>query len=188
MDKQSINEQRIIGLPDGLERGQFERTDELNHRILDRNEPQYPLPPNFSSRPVLSKYSRFPILDARMPANVNIESNYNYSLETNYTPPLNKIGPPSGFINNVAIETDLFNIGNALQKGAGQHIYVPSSQSDLYKVIVPSAPSVQPHPGLFEKSSFSQSAHPNVCSAPHVGNDMFRNNTRTQLRGCISPI
>ena len=37
MDKQSINEQRITGLPDGFERGQFERTDELNHRILDRN-------------------------------------------------------------------------------------------------------------------------------------------------------
>ena len=74
MDNQSIDEQRIMGLPKGLELKQFERTDELNLRLLERNEPQYPLAPNFTPRPVLTKYSLFPILDARMPCNVDIEA------------------------------------------------------------------------------------------------------------------
>ena len=183
MDNQSIDEQRIMGLPKGLELKQFERTDELNLRLLERNEPQYPLAPNFTPRPVLTKYSLFPILDARMPCNVDIEANYNYSLETNFTPPVGKNAPVSGFINNVNLESDLLNIHHALQKGAGQNVYVPPSNSDMYRVTVPSRPSEQPFPGLFEPSSFSKSAHPNIESSPHVGNMTFHNNTRTQLRG-----
>jgi len=174
---------RTNGLPEYLYRGQFARTDELNYRILDRTKPENPLPPNFSARPVLSKYALFPMLDARMPANVPIKPNYNYSLETNFTPSLMKVGPVSGFINNVNIESELRNQDNALQKGAGQDVYIPSSQSDLYKVTVPSSPSVQPYPGLFEQYNFNQNPHPNVSEMPHVGGDVFRNNTRTQLRG-----
>lgn len=183
MDNQSVNEQRIIGLPDNLELKQFERTDELNLRILERNEPQYPLAPNFTPRPVLTKYSLFPIMDARMPSNIDIEANYNYSLETNFTPSVGKNAPVSGFINNVNVESDLLNIHHALQRGAGQNVYVPPSNSDMYRVTVPSKPCEQPFQGLFESCSFSKSAHPNVDSCPHVGNMTFHNNTRTQLRG-----
>ena len=56
MDNQSVNEQRIIGLPDNLELKQFERTDELNLRILERNEPQYPLAPAMMSRRLTIPY------------------------------------------------------------------------------------------------------------------------------------
>lgn len=179
----SLDETSIYGLPDYLYVGQFARTDELNARILERHESQSPLPPNFTPRPVLSRYARFPIIDARMPSNVPIEPNYNYSLTTNFTPPINRNGPVSGFINKVNTESELRNINHALQKGAGQDVYIPSSQSDLYKVTVPSKPSVQPHPGLFEQQQFSKEAHPNVCAGEHIGKDAFRNNTRTQMRG-----
>jgi hypothetical protein len=60
-------------LPKYLYQGQFDRTDELNNRILERNEPDKPLAPNFSPRPVLTKYSHFPMLDSRMPATVPIK-------------------------------------------------------------------------------------------------------------------
>jgi len=174
---------RINGLPEYLYQGQFSRTDELNCRILERNEPQSALPPNFSPRPVLSKYARFPMLDARMPSSVPITSNFNYSAASNFTPPIMKTGPVSGFINNVNVESELRNQNYALQRGAGQNVYIPSSESDLYKVTVSSKPSIQPYPGLFEQPNFNQSPHPNVCDSDHVGNEMFRNNTRTQLRG-----
>ena len=70
-----------MGLSSCVFYGQNERIDELNTRILARNKPDAPLPPNFDPRPTLTKYSVFPILDARMPATVPILNNYNYSLQ-----------------------------------------------------------------------------------------------------------
>ena len=172
----------IPHLPNYLSYGQNERVDELNARILERDVPDKTLAPNFSPRPVTTKYALFPMLDSRMPSTTPIEHNYNYSITTNFTPPLMKKGPVSGFINHVQTESDLRNQGAALQKGADQGVYVPSSDSDLYKVYVPSKPSVQPHPELFRREQFDQSVHPNVSTAPHVGMDRFHNNTRTQLR------
>ena len=168
-------------LPKYLYRGQHDRTDELNERILERSEPENPLAPNFSPRPVLTRYSRFPMLDARMPANVPINPSYNYSLHKEFTPPVEKIAPVSGFINNVNVESDLRNQNYALHKGNDEVVYVPSSDSDLYKVYIPSAPSKQPHPGLFNRYELSQILHPNVQDSA-VGKERFHNNTRTQLR------
>lgn len=176
-------EARINGLPEYLYRGQYARTDELNARILERNEPESPLPPNFAPRPVLSKYARFPMLDSRTKATVPITPNENYSLTSNFTPPVMKTGPVSGIINNINTESELRNMNYALQKGAGQDVYVPSSDSDLYKVTISSKPSVQPFPGLFTQQQFCQNIHANIADAPHIGGDIFRNNTRTQLRG-----
>lgn len=176
----------IPGLPHYLYYGQFERTDQLNMRIMERDVPDKTLAPNFSPRPVPTKYSLFPMLDARMPATVPIEPNYNYSPAANFTPPVMKTGPVCGFINHINIESDLRNQGVALQKGADRSVYVPASDSDLYKVYVPSRPSEQPYPELFRKDRFDQQVHPNVTGAPQVGIDRFNNNTRTQLRTIIN--
>jgi len=163
--------------------GQQDRVDELNARILDRSVPDQGLAPNFSPRPVLSKYSLFPMLDNRMPTTVPIQPNYGYSLETTFTPPVMRSGPVAGFINKVDTETQLRNQYFALQRGGGQNVYIPSSNSDLYKVTVPSRPSEQPFPGLFETMQFDQSVHPNVAAGQSaIGRDIFHNNTRTQLR------
>lgn len=172
---------KISVLPKYLYQGQFDRTDELNSRILERSQPEHPLPPNFSTRPVLSKYARFPMLDARMPPTIPIEANTNASLEKSFTPSVMNVGPVAGFLSNVSTESILRNQVYALHKGNDEAIYVPSSKSDLYNVVIPSAPSEQPHPELFTYPSFSQAPHPNVVHSS-VGHDRFHNNTRTQLR------
>jgi len=175
----------IPGLVNGVEYGQYDRQCEINSRILSRNQSDKPLPPNFDPRPVLTKYSLFPILDNRPPSSVAIQPNYNYSLETNFTPPVQMRGPVSGFINHVNDESQLRNQYFALQRGADQGVYVPSSRSDLYNVTipVPSAPEAQPYPLLFDEYQPNQYCHPNLTAHPKIGSDTFHNNTRTQLRG-----
>ena len=173
------------GLSNGIYYGQFQCMDEINQRILARDQSDKPLPPNFDPRPVLTKYALFPMLDNRMPATVPIQANYNYSLEKNFTPPLMSVGPVSGFINNVEVESNLRNQFFALQKGAGQNVYIPSSNSDLYKVHVTSSPNqpAQPFPGLFDVPAFQCNPNQaNLAKEPEVGRDIFHNGTRNQLR------
>jgi hypothetical protein len=165
--------------------GQYDRLNEINERVAQRNIPDHDLPPNFDPRPVLTKYALFPMLDNRMPATVPIQSNFDYSLETDFTPTLMKTGPVSGFINRVDTENQLRNQYFALQKGAPQGVYIPSSNSDLYKVSVVSRPSEQPYPLLFSEIPLDQRPHPNIASNPQIGRDVFSNNTRTQLRNTI---
>jgi hypothetical protein len=117
-----------------------------------------------------------------MPSSVPIVGNYDYSCKTNFTPPVQSVGPVSGFINNVDIENTLRNQYFGLQRGAGQNIYIPSSDSDLYKVVIPSRPSVQLFPGLFQEPTFDQTMHANLEKNTAIGSDIFNNNTRTQLR------
>jgi len=176
--------QKIFGLPKHLYQGQQDRTDELNYRLLERDVSDKPLAPNFSPRPVLSRYTRFPMIDAHKPANIPIKSNYNYSLSDNFTPPVMKTGPVNGFINNVQDESILRNQIYPLSKNDDNE-YVPSSNSDLYKVEIPSKMSVQPYPGLFNSSNFSQELHPNVRDQSSIGMNTFHNNTRTQLRTVV---
>jgi hypothetical protein len=69
----------------------------------------------------------------------------------------------------------------ALQKGADQAIYVPSSSSDLYGFLAVGRKEQQTHPILFETPSFDNI--PNANLHPSIGSDRFLNHTRTQLRG-----
>jgi hypothetical protein len=177
----TMDEEQIHGLPQYLYVGQFGRTDELNQRILDRTVSDKPLAPNFSQRPTMSKYALYPMFERSSSSSVPIEENYNHSLEKNFSPPVAAVGPVSGFINNVDQESELRNQYHALQKGAGQDVYIPSSNSDLYKVSVVSRPSEQPYPGLFETQQFDQRNHANLAHG-NIGKETFHNNTRTQLR------
>jgi hypothetical protein len=106
----------IPNLPNYLSYGQNERVDELNARILERDVPDKTLAPNFSPRPVTTKYALFPMLDSRMPSTTPIEHNYNYSITTNFTPPLMKKGPVSGFINPVSNRIPNYSTANSLIK------------------------------------------------------------------------
>ena len=181
MDLSEYNK-KMVGVHEGVQYGQNERVDELNSRISNRFYPDAPLAPNFNTRPVPTKYAVFPALNARMPANVAIDSNYDYALESNFTPPVGFKAPPSGFLNNVDTESTLRNQFFGLQK-SDQSVYIPSTNSDLYKVTVVSTPSEQTHPLLFERPVFSNSNA--VCDSA-IGNDMFHNYTRTQLRNTIN--
>lgn len=174
------NNSSIYGIPNGILYGQFERTDELNGRIYDRFFPDQPLQANFDPRPVPTKYALFPIIDRRAIPNEKITVQNNYNIEQNFNPG-NARAPPQGFLSNIDIETNLRNQNFALQHGADQGVYVPSSNSDLYKTTVVSKPSIQPHPDLFSKPQLVGRAYTNVEDTG-IGKDTFFNHTRTQLR------
>ena len=172
--------QNIHGIPSGVAYGQFERVDEINSRLSSRNIPDSPLEPHYDLRPVQTKRTLFPIVknsrsmtEPKLPYPVhNTMNNFN---------PGNDTAPTSGFTRNVDVETVLRNQTFALQHGANQSVYVPSSASDLYNVTVVSKPSVQPHPDLFAMPQFTTASHPNLVDTA-IGNDRFFNHTRTQLR------
>jgi len=172
--------QNIQGAAQGVSYGQYARTDELNQRISSRSFSDSPLEPNYAPRSVQTKHTIFPIVkNSRQCAEPTLPYP-TYNSQANFTPG-NSRGPTSGFTNNVDVETTLRNQTFALQHGANQSVYVPSSNSELYNVSVVSAPSVQPHAGLFVAPQFSTEIHPNL-EGSNVGVDRFFNHTRTQLR------
>jgi hypothetical protein len=171
---------KIMGLHEGISYGQFERTDELNQRMQSRHFPDVGLAPNYDPRPVPTKYSHFPIVDRRAKPSVPMRPYLDHVVELNFNPGTSR-GPSAGYFANVDKETVLRNQAFALQHGADQGVYVPSSQSDLYKVTVVSRPGeAQPFPQLFEAPQFASVQHPNIV--PSIGGDVFANHTRTQLR------
>ena len=156
----------LPGVTQGCFYGQFERTDELNRRIEYRHyataRPE--LASRIDSRPMTTKYSRFPILDFHQtPATAPpLEQNHiftTYSVDT---------------------ETELHNQTIALQHGAYQGVFVPNSDSDLYRTTIPYINNgPQPFQNLFNKDVYSTNS--SVDSS--IGKDLFMNHTRTQLRG-----
>lgn len=176
------NQSGIIGLPQYLYYGQFERVDELNDRIASRQFPDSPLQPNFDPRPVPTKYSLFPVINRRTPMKEPVIPYLDYNLNINFNPGSQR-APPSGYMNNIDIENKLRNQYFAIQHGAEQSVYVPSSKSDLYNTRVPqgSQQDPQPHPGLFLMQEFDPAPNPNIAESG-IGKDVLYNHTRTQLR------
>ena len=169
------------GVIKGIEYGQNERIDELNDRIYSRSFPDIPLAPNFDPRPVPTKYSLFPIINRRTEVDTAIKPIITHHVELNFNPGTQN-APPMGYFNNIDIETNLRNQTVALQHGANQGVYIPSSTSDLYRVRVSSKPGVpQPHPKLFGTEKYKTSISNNLENNK-IGYDRFHNNTRTQLR------
>lgn len=164
------------GVVEGAYYTNLERNQVLNNRISDRNIPSQSLKPNFSNRPVSTKYSKLSIVDQYKQASVplNVSSQYNVGKVFN---PGNAEGPWAGYANNVDVETVLRNQAFALQKG-DRGTYVPSSDSDLYNVEVVGRQEQQSHPGLFALQELDP-FNPNTFN---LGNDVFNNATRQQLK------
>ena len=152
---------------------------ETNTRIYDRNIPSQMLQPYLDVRPVMTKYSYFPIVDPRKNVNVplNVQPTFNSHAVFN---PGNTQSPWSGFASNVNLESELRNQIYALQK-CSQSVYVPSSKSDLYQFSFQPQNNVQQqHSLLFEQNTFSN-FNPNPDSNI-VGSGVFNNSTRTQVK------
>jgi hypothetical protein len=172
--------QKIYGIPEGILYGQFDRTDELNQRLTSRHYPDVPLQPNYDPRPVQTRYAHFPgMVNRAAKPYVPIIRHLDHVVELNFNPGSAR-APPHGYLNNVDIETTLRNQAFALQHGADQGVYVPSSNSDLYKTTIISRPGPQPHPQLFEKMHYQPRANP--VEGTKIGGDVFFNHTRIQLR------
>ena len=161
---------------DGLYTCQQDRTQELNNRMFNRNVPDTILEPSFDFRPVMTKYSRMPIVDQKAKPSEKILRYPTYSPHEHYNVG-NRSAPWSGFASNVNTESTLRNQFFALQK-CEQSEFVPSSNSDLYQTKVDYVPQKQNHPLLFEKPDL-EPFNPNV---QNLGSNLFNNHTRYQLK------
>jgi hypothetical protein len=166
----------MFGVVNGCYSCKYDQVDENNERIYDRNIPSSMLKPQYSIRPVSTKYTMMPILDQRPKVNVPLHNYQNYSVDDVFNPG-NAQAPWAGFVNNVNTESTLRNQFFALQK-CEQSEYVPSSKSDLYETKIEYKPVKQNHPLLFEKQDFEQ-FNPNVHN---LGSEFFNNSTRSQLK------
>jgi hypothetical protein len=170
----------VTGAIQGLWQGQHSRLDELDERIAARQFPDRPLQPQFEFRSVATKYSHFPIIDRRAKPEVSIIKNDQYNTATHFSQ-ATRNGPTNTYLANIDLETVLQNRHVALQHGADQGVYVPSSKSDLYGF---SAVGRQENLGdrsmIFDKHQLNTKVSE---VARQIGQDRFHNNTRTQLRG-----
>jgi hypothetical protein len=171
------------GVPtDVIQYQNLERLQEIDQRISSRFVPDRPLPPNFDPRPVMTKYTLFPMVDNRMPATIPIQPNYYAPSPSNFVPPVMRLGPVAGFQRNVDVETDLRNQVYALQKNVDATAYVPASTSDLYRVTPVHGVGTGENPQhglLFQQFAFA--SMPPVD--PRIGRELLHNSTRAQLRG-----
>jgi len=151
--------------------------EQTNTRIYNRNLPSQMLQPYLDVRPVMTKYSYFPIVDPRKELNVKLTQQPTYNTNKVFNPG-NTQSPWSGFSSNINTESELRNQIFALQK-CSQAVYVPNSTSDLYQVnIKPTPTNIQQHSLLFQKEQFN-SFDPNPNSKI-IGSGIFNNSTRTQ--------
>jgi len=151
---------------------------QTNQRIYDRNVPSQMLQPYIDIRPVMTKYSYFPIIDPRKSIQVSLDKKPTFNIETNFNPGNTK-SPWSGYASNINIETELRNQVFALQK-CSQAVYVPQKNSSLYEYKFTSPRTYNPHELLFETNTFSD-FNPNM-NASILGTNIFNNNTRCQVR------
>ena len=125
---------------------------ETNNRIYDRNIPSQMLQPYLDVRPVMTKYSYFPIVDPRRPINVPLTQMPTFNVHNVFNPG-NTQSPWSGFASNINTESELRNQIYALQK-CSQAIYVPPSNSDLYTYKFQTPKQPNPFQLLFEDQTF----------------------------------
>ena len=158
---------------------------ETNTRIFSRNIPSQTLQPYVDVRPVMTKYSHFPIVDPRKSNTVPLIQQPTFSPQAVFNPG-NDTAPWSGFASSVNVESELRNQIYALQK-CSQAVFVPSSKSELY---VPYQQQTQqqqqpqqqqnPHALLFQAETFQQ-FNPNP-DTKIVGSNLFMNPTRVQVK------
>ncbi len=151
---------------------------QTNNRIYDRNIPSQILQPYIDVRPVMTKYSYFPIVDPRKQVSVPLIQTPTFNVHRVFNPG-NTQSPWSGFASNINTESELRNQVYALQK-CSQSVYVPNSNSDLYTYNFQTKTQSNPHELLFRDESFESfnpNPSPGVCGA-----GIFYNNTRCQVK------
>ena len=151
---------------------------QTNQRIYDRNIPSQMLQPYIDVRPVMTKYSYFPIVDSRKQINVPLQQAPTYNVKNVFNPG-NTQSPWSCFASNINKESELRNQIYALQK-CSQSVYVPNSRSDMYAYNFQTPYTPNPHELLFKDEifdNFNPNPAPNLC-----GSGIFLNSTRCQVK------
>jgi hypothetical protein len=120
----------MYGVVDGVFFCNQERLDEINERISSRNIPSEPLQPEFSPRPVSTKYAILPIVDRVPQSDVPLKKYPVYNVEKVFNPGTSQ-APWRGFAENINVDSLLRNQYFALQKSTAAK-FIPSSNSSLY--------------------------------------------------------
>lgn len=161
--------------------GNHTRQNEINHRTVDFQLSNRILEPNFDPRPVQTRHVLYPMVDERKPTTIPIHNQLDFNIENDFHAG-NAKAPINGYKPDA--ESCLQNRFFALQRSGIHNYYIPSSQSDLYR----ERPAIgrqeqQTHPLL--KKSFVpeiQTEKPSFLQENNIGNNLFHNHTRTQLR------
>jgi hypothetical protein len=177
------------GVVQGCLYGQQDRVDALNNRIQDRHFPDIELRPNYDPRPVSTKYIKFAITDPiqNKKNSKSYNCNTNTSLGNSKLPVFYSGSNNAPSLRNIDLETNLRNQNIALQHGAYQGTYVPSSKSELFNIEIPksSLEGEQPFPTLFNQNNIQNSTVPSIYNNINIGKQDFFNHTRTQLRNTM---
>jgi len=166
----------MFGVTQGMYTCNHGRVDEINNRMSERNVPSASLQPQYSIRPVATKYGYMQVLDQYKKTNVPLNQYTSYNTETVFNPG-NATAPWNGFSNNINTESSLRNQFFALQT-CEQSEFVPKSTSDLFQTHINYKPQKQTHPLLFDKPDL-EPFNPNVHN---LGYNLFNNHTRYQLK------
>lgn len=167
----------MYGVVNGVYYFNNDRLDEINNRIYSRNESSMPLQPQFSVRPISTKYAYMHVVDGRKKPTVELNNYPQFSVNKVFNPG-NKQAPWSGFASNIDSESSLRSQNFALQS-CNKAKYIPDSNSDMFIVdINDGIVENQPFPGLFQEPNFNK-FNPNTCN---TGKDLWGNCTRQQIR------
>tara|TARA_B100000073_G_C23399078_1_gene438424 strand:+ start:20 stop:505 length:486 start_codon:yes stop_codon:yes gene_type:complete len=155
----------------------MDRVDELNNRIHSRHFGTNLLEPVFDPRPANTRGGMMPIVSTQKEPTVEYFNYELYDSEKMFADTTKK-PPYRGFSSRINEESELRNQFFALQRSE-KGVYVPSSNSDLYSVDVPSRNLNQEelkhqHRELFKEEEFS-GFDP---SAPYDNRRVFNNDTR----------
>lgn len=156
----------------------LQRSAELSERISERNIPSKPLQPQFSVRPVSTKYDMMSVVDRREKSSVPIKKQPLYNVNNTFNPGSAQ-APWDGFATNINDESRLRNQFFALQRCENAN-YVPPSTSDMYQVNVGGRVEQQTHNRLFETDDLGY-FNPNP-DTEKVGYNIFNNCTREQIK------
>lgn len=172
----------MYGVVEGAFHCNNERTNELNNRIASRNFSTPTLYQSIRNRPVSTRFLELSIEKQSDNALTNVGD----STRPNSMPiedifvPGNSFGPWVGYARNVEKETQL--IQGTSKNGGEESIYIPSSHSDLFEVVLGNSNKIsegeQRHKSLFMKPILGN-FNPNEIG---LGGRIFSNCTRQQLK------
>ena len=162
----------MYGVVDGVYFCNEERLNEINERINERNIPSESLRPEFSLRPVSTKYALLPIVDRVEVSDVPLKEYSPFSVETIFNPGTAQ-APWRGFAENINVDSALRNQFFALQKSPEAE-YIPSSKSSLYEF--PLASNNFPR-NQYESGNFKTE---DELTYSNKSTDLFNNCTRCQ--------
>lgn len=177
------------GVVKGIYYCQQGRTQDLNDRILERTVPSAPPQMVFDPRPVETRQVLFPMIDCHTQSDTPIIEQPTYTQTDVFNPGTS--APFNGYQTAIDKESQLQRRFFPHQT-AYQSKYIPSSNSDMYKLNPMPREQVSkyelprdPHDELYSTSEHHaretwDQPHPNPFK--EIGGDLFYNHTKVQVK------